>query len=266
MAYVTPLLTGIVEAVKKSAGSLDRDFAELEQLQNSVKSIKNFVMGSYTKLMQNLKVELSKIRPDIPVYTTENEIKGHSYFALSPIEGITNFAHGHADFAVSLALIENDVTICAVIYNPAHDETFFSEHGKGAYKEGPRNHERLRVSSVKDSAGALVAMSSDFDGESKDFLALEEKLFKSKANLRISGSIALDLAYVAAGKLDAVLGFNAHFASLAAGLLMVVESGGIIREMFQQDTRISDFEAITKTGNVIASNFNFGSKILSLLK
>lgn len=266
MAYVTPLLTGVVEAVKKSVLPLDRDFAELEQLQNSVKSIKNFVMGSYSKLEQNLKMELSKIRPDIPVFTTNNKISGHSYFAISPIEAITNFAHGNADFAVSVALIENDITVCGVIYNPAHDEMFFAQHGKGAYKEGPRNHERLRVSSVKDAQGLLVGFNADFDGTQERFLHLQENILKSTGNLRISGCLALDLAYVAAGKLDATVGLNAHFASIAAGLLMITEAGGIIRALDQKDARDTGLNDVKQTGNVVASNFAFGSKILSLLK
>ncbi len=266
MAYVTPLLTGVVEVVKKAALPLDRDFAELEQLQNSVKSIKNFVMNSYTKLEQTLKTELSKIRPDIPVFTTENKISGHSYFAISPIEGITNFAHGNPDFAICVALIENDKTVCGVIYNPAHDEMFFAGHGKGAYKEGPRNHERLRVSSAKEVAGSLVGFHVDSDSKTKDFLALQENILNSSANLRISGCVALDLAYVASGKLDATIGLNAHYASVAAGLLMVTEAGGIIRETSQKDTRDADMDAIKKTGNIAALNFACGQKFLSLLK
>ena len=266
MAYVTPLLTGLVEAVKKSALPLDRDFAELEQLQNSVKSIKNFVMSSYTRLEQNLKTELSKIRPDIPVFTTESKISGQSYFAISPIEGITNFAHGNGDFAVCVALIEHNVTVCGVIYNPAHDEMFFAGHGKGAYKEGPRNHERLRVSSIKEPAGALIGLHADADSDHKSYFKLQENALKSSAFIRISGCMALDLAYVVSGKLDAAVCYQAHYASIAAGLLMVTEAGGIIREPDQKDPRDADMEAIKKTGNVAALNFACGQKFLSLLK
>ena len=163
MAYISPLLTSVVEAVKKSSSSLDRDFAELEKLQNSVKSIKTFVFNSYTRLEQNLKVELSKIRSDIPVLTTSDKLIGKSYFAVSPIEGLINFAHGNSDFAISVALVENDEIICGVIYNPARDETFFAQSGNGVFKEGYRNHERLRVSSVKELDSALVVATSNFD-------------------------------------------------------------------------------------------------------
>lgn len=162
MAYISPLLTAVVGAVKKSASSMDRDFSELEQLQNSVRGNKNFVFGTYSRIEKNLKAELAKIRPDMPMFTPNDKVVGDSYFAISPIEGLINFAHGNPDFAVSVALVENGAIICAVVYNPARDETFFAEKGKGAYKEGYRNHERLRVSAVKELDGALISATSSY--------------------------------------------------------------------------------------------------------
>ena len=102
MSYLSPLLTAIVGAVKKSASSLDRDFSELEQLQNSVRGNKNFVFNSYNRIEQNLKTELGRIRPDVPVITPNDRVAGTAYFAISPIEGLINFAHGNPEFAVSV--------------------------------------------------------------------------------------------------------------------------------------------------------------------
>ncbi|MBR6327497.1 MAG: inositol monophosphatase, partial [Alphaproteobacteria bacterium] len=171
MAYITPLLSAIVDAVKKSASSVDRDFMEIEKLRNSVKSIKTFVFNSYTRLEQNLKIELSKIRADIPVLTPSDKIAGSSYFAVSPIEGLINFAHGNPDFAVSVALVENNDIVCAVIYSPVHDELFFAFSGMGAFKEGFRNQERLRTSSLKDLSSALIASTASFE---TDLLPLQQ--------------------------------------------------------------------------------------------
>ncbi len=266
MPYISPLLTSIVEATKKSASSLDRDFAELEQLQNSVKSIKNFVLNSYSRLEQNLKVELSKIRPDIPVFTPSTKIAGKSYFAVSPIEGLINFAHGNPDFAVSVALIENDEIIAAVVYNPARDETFFAAKGKGAYKEGYRNHERLRVSSAKDLDSALIVSTSTFTKKATDLSKIHSAVLQKTGNLRISGSVALDLAYLSGGKFDASISLENHFCSIAAGILMVKEAGGSIRSTSQKDIRVEDMPNIMKTGNLIASNFNLNQKIFEIFK
>ncbi|MBO4285097.1 MAG: inositol monophosphatase [Alphaproteobacteria bacterium] len=266
MSYISPLLTGIVEAVKKSASSLDRDFAELEKLQNSVKGIKNFVFNSYSRIEQNLKVELSKIRPDIPVFTTEDKVIGKAFFAVSPIEGLINFAHGNADFAVSVALVENGVPVCGVIYNPAKDETFFAQSGKGAFKEGYRNHERLRVSSVKELSNALICSTSNFEKESETLSKIHAQILQKTQNLRISGCTALDLAYLAGGKFDAFVGLMCHTCSISAGILMVKEAGGAIRALGQKDIRVEDLPAVYKQGNLLATNFNLNQKIFDVFK
>ncbi|MBR1916204.1 MAG: inositol monophosphatase family protein [Alphaproteobacteria bacterium] len=266
MAYISPLLTSVVEAVKKSSSSLDRDFAELEKLQNSVKSIKTFVFNSYTRLEQNLKVELSKIRSDIPVLTTSDKLIGKSYFAVSPIEGLINFAHGNSDFAISVALVENDEIICGVIYNPARDETFFAQSGNGVFKEGYRNHERLRVSSVKELDSALVVATSNFDKDANALSKIYHSVLVKTGNLRVSGSVALDLAYLASGKYDALISLNNHFCSIAAGLLMIKEAGGSIRCPGQADIRVEDLLEVRKTGHLIATNFNLNQKIFDIFK
>ncbi|MBQ7303984.1 MAG: hypothetical protein IJW75_03590 [Alphaproteobacteria bacterium] len=265
MSYVSPLLTSFVNAVKKSASSLDRDFNELEQLQNSIKGNKNFVFNSYSRLEKNLKTELGKIRPDLPVFTPSDNVVGNSYFAISPIDGLVNFAHGNANFAVCAALVENGTIVCSVVYNPSRDETFFAEKGKGAYKEGYRSHERLRVSSAKEFQGALV--SSCVNG---DQIAASSKLLSSvctkTGDLRISGSLSQDLAYLAGGKLDAVVCLNAHIASMAAGILLVKEAGGSVRNAEQKDIRVEDLNEIFKKGNLVASNFNLNQKVFEIFK
>ncbi len=266
MAYLSPLLTTIVDAVKKSASSMDRDFSELEKLQNSVKSIKNFVLNSYTRLEQNLKVELSKIRSDIPVFTPSDKIVGKSYFAVSPIDGLINFAHGNPDFAVSVALVENDETICAVIYNPAHDELFFAAEGMGAFKEGYRNHERLRVSSLKYLDTALVSAGVNFEKETTALQSLYANILRKTGNLRISGSVALDLAYLASGKSDAFVCMESHFCAIAAGILMVKEAGGAVRALTQKDPRSEDTAQIRQTGALVATNFNLHEKFFEIFK
>ena len=102
MSYLSPLLTAIVNAVKKSASSLDRDFSELEQLQNSVRGNKNFVFNSYSRLEKGLKAELGKIRPDIPVFTPNDSISGVN----TGISGrISRYSHRMIQFPVSPILL-----------------------------------------------------------------------------------------------------------------------------------------------------------------
>ncbi len=266
MSYISPLLTAVVGAVKKSASSLDRDFRELEQLQNSIRGNKNFVFNSYSRIEKNLKIELGKIRPDIPVYTPNDNVSGASYFAISPIEGLLNFAHGNPEFAVSAALIEQENIICGVVYNPARDETFFAEKGKGAFKEGYRNHERLRVSAVQELGSALVNSTSNYKENVAETAKLHTEILSKTGNLRISGCIALDLAYLAGGKYDASLSLNNHICSMVAGLLLVKEAGGAVRGLKQKDARIEDLKEIFKNGNLVATNFNLNQKIFEIFK
>lgn len=265
MSYISPLLTSFVGAVKKSASSLDRDFCELEKLQNSIRGNKNFVFNSYSRLEQNLKVELGKIRADLPIYTPNDKVVAKSYFAISPIEGLINFAHGNPDFAVSAALIENGVLICSVVYNPVRDETFFAEKGKGAYKEGYRSHERLRVSSYKELNGSLFCSTSAVDNETfEQTVRLHKNILKKTGNLRISGSVAMDLAYLAGGKFDGSVSLKNHVCSIAGGLLLVKEAGGSIRAVSQKDRRVEDLAEILKTGDLIAVNFNLNQKVFEI--
>lgn len=267
MSYISPLLTALVNAVKKAASSLDRDFNELEKLQNSIRGNKNFVFNSYTRLEQNLKAELGKVRPDLPIYTPSMSVAGSSYFAISPIEGIANFAHGNPDFAVSAALIENNEIICGVVYNPVRDETFFAEKGKGAFKEGYRSHERLRVSSCKELAGSLFASASSFEEDKAEpVLKLHQNILTRTGNLRISGSVALDLAYLAGGKFDGSISLSNHVCSIAGGLVLVKEAGGSIRAVKQKDNRVEDLAQIFKTGDLIAVNYNLNQKVFEIFK
>ena len=264
MSYISPLLTSFVNAVKKSASSLDRDFNELEQLQNSIKGNKSFVFNSYSRIEKNLKTELAKIRPDMPIFTPSDKVSGSSYFAISPIDGLINFAHGNPNFAVSVAMVENNVIICSVVYNPAKDETFFAEKGKGAFKEGYRNHERLRVSSTKELNGALVT--GNLAENSPENVKTLGSIIAKGSDLRISGSLAQDLAYLAGGKFDVCTSLNSHISSMAAGILLVKEAGGSVRSIEQTDIRVEDLEQIFKKGNLIASNFNLNQKVFEFFK
>ena len=157
MSYLSPSLTLLINAVKKASGSLNRDFSEIEQLQSSVKGYKEFVVASYTKVSKALQVELGKIHPDYALVSEAEKLGARNCYIVSPIDGLSNFAHGIPHFAVSVAVYENNTVTASVVYNPATDCLYFAEKGKGAYKEGFRNHERLRVSSRRDLKEALVA-------------------------------------------------------------------------------------------------------------
>lgn len=267
VAYMSPNMTLLINAVKKASASMDRDFNEIEQLQSSIKGYKEFVVGTYGKVTKALQAELGKIHPDYPIVqeTSKLPAKGNCWL-VNPLDGLVNFAHGIPYFAVSVAIYENGKITGAAVYNPALDSLYFAEKGKGAFKEGYRNHERLRVSARKDLSEALMSTLVSYDKSAEEYDNIQKKIVAACDNLRISGSCALDLAYVAAGKLDAHISKNNNLADFAAGLLLIKEAGGYIYEMNQKDIRSENLELVMQSGNIIATNAELGKKICELFK
>jgi len=266
MAYISPMLTNVVTAVKKASVNLNRDFSEIERLQNSIRGSLDFSRIAYDKIQKFIKVEFGKIFPMIPVVLIGDKIPSNgTYFSVSSVEGVANFGHGNPNFAISVALIDNNVILAGVIYNPARDELFFAEKGKGAFKEGFRSHERLRVSSKQELEGSLIAIKPDLND-----VQLSAKLVNNTIALtrdvRVSGSLALDLAYVASGKLDCVIAPQSMRQSISAGVLLVKEAGGMVLDINQADTRSEDINSVLNSGDLVAVNFNLSQKIASILK
>lgn len=253
MSYISTNLNFLMTAVKKVANSLSRDFNEIEQLQSSLRGHQEFAKAAYERMSRDLRAELQKGRPNYAVVAgAENAPSEAPYFLVCPLDGLLNFMHGIPYFAVSVAVVENSVVTAGVIYNPATSDMYFAEKGKGSFKEGYRNHERLRVSSRKDMADALVG-------------AKDSALQYSAAGIRINGCLSLDLAYVASGKLDAVVSTDNTPDTIAAGMLLVKEAGGSVYELNQKDIRSDNLAAVLASGSVIAANAVLGQKVHGLL-
>lgn len=266
MAYISPQLTNIVMAVKKASVNLNRDFSEIERLQNSVKGSMDFTKIAFDKIQKSLKNEFGKILPSVPViFAGEKTPKDGVFLSVSAIEGLANFAHGNPEFAISAALMNGALIICGVVYNPARDELFFAEKGKGAFKEGFRSHERLRVAAKQELEGALIAVKPVLSAPELS-MKLVNNTFSLCHDVRVSGSLVLDLAYTAAGKLDAVVASDSMLASMAAGILLVKEAGGMVLDMGQEDMRTEDLPTVLNSGNIVAVSFSLSRKIVKILK
>ena len=237
MSYISPSLNFLITTVKKVGTSLTRDFNEIEQLQSSVKGHREFTQAAFERTAKGLRAELQKGKPTYAVVT----------------DGLLNFIHGIPYFAISVAVVENGVVTSGVIYNPATSDLYFAEKGQGAFKEGFRSHERLRVSSRKDLPEAVIGLTSVADG------------IPAFENVRLHGALSLDLAYVASGRLDAVVSRNNSAASVAAGMLLVKEGGGYVYEINQKDIRSDDLASVLASGNLIAVNANLGKKLYESL-
>ena len=237
MSNVSPTLNVMITAARKAGRSLARDFGEVEQLQVSIKGPANFVSVADHKAEDIIFKELSKARPGYGFLMEERgEIEGadktHRWI-VDPLDGTTNFLHSNPLFAISIALEREGQLIAGVIYNPASDELFTAEKGKGAYM----NDRRLRVASRKTLGDSLVTTGIPHRGRANHSRFLKEMgtMMQEVAGIRRSGSAALDLAFVAAGRFDAYWEHGLQPWDIAAGIVMMREAGGIVSDLSGSD-------------------------------
>ena len=195
----------MIKAARKAARTLKRDFGEVEHLQVSLKGPANFVTAADRRAEEILYEELSQARPGYSFLgeeggRREGPDKTHTWI-VDPLDGTTNFLHGIPHFAISIALQREDTIVAGLVYNPANDDLFTAERGKGAFL----NDQRLRVAARKRLTDSVVACGLPHRGRGdlalarRELLAVQEKV----VGLRRFGAAALDLAWIAAGRFDA---------------------------------------------------------------
>jgi myo-inositol-1(or 4)-monophosphatase len=255
------LINVMVAAARKAARSLKRDFGEVENLQVSLKGPANFVTAADQRAEETLYTELSKARPGYGFLgeeggRREGTDKSHTWI-VDPLDGTTNFLHGIPHFAISIGLARDDTVVAGVIYNPANDELYTAERGKGAFL----NDQRLRVAARKRLADSVVACGLPHLGRGDLALGRRElgQVQERVAGLRRFGAAALDLAFVAAGRFDGYWERDMSPWDLAAGILMVRESGGFI-------TDADGGDAMFTKGHVVAGNELVHRELLAVLK
>lgn len=243
-------LTVMIAAVRKAARGVQRDFGEIANLQVSVKGPGNFVTAADKRCEKVLRDELEKARPGYSFLMEESgSVTGKDAehrWIIDPIDGTTNFIHSIPFFALSVALERKGDLLCAVTYNPITDELFTAERGQGAFL----NNRRLRVAARKTLADAVLAWGIPSIGEADrhdQFQREMSRLQPKVAAIRQMGSAALELAYVAAGRIDVMQGRGLEPWDTAAGLLMVREAGGVV-------TSAEGEGAPFETGTVLAGN------------
>jgi len=255
------LLNVMIKAAHRAGRGLKRDLGEIEHLQVSVKGPRNFVTAADHRAEAILHEELAKARPDYGFLGEEGGAREGTdephRWIVDPLDGTTNFLHGIPHFAISIALERNGAVVAGLIYNPANDEMFIAERGKGAFL----NDKRIRVAARERLADAVVACGLPHYGRGDLALARNEIAAAQQhfAGLRRYGAAALDLAWVAAGRLDAYWERDLSPWDLAAGSLLVREAGGFVSDLDGGD-------AILTKGNVVAGNDTMHRELLRLLK
>jgi len=255
------LLNVMTAAARKAGRTLKRDLGEVENLQVSRKGPADFVTAADRRAEEILYAELTKARPGYGFLGEEGgrrdgDDKSHCW-VVDPLDGTTNFLHGIPQFAISIALERDGVLVAGVVYNPANEELFVAERGKGAFL----NDQRLRVAARRSLADAVIACGLPHSGRGDlaafrgELAAVQDKV----AGLRRFGAAALDLAWVAAGRLDAFWERNLSPWDMAAGVLLVREAGGFASDLDGGD-RIFD------KGEVVAGNETLHRALMACLK
>ena len=227
----------MIKAVEKASKAAIRDFGEVEKLQVSKKGPRDFVTKTDKHVEKILIEELSKTKKNYSflseeVGSIENKDKDNIWI-IDPIDGTTNFLHGIPHFAICIALKSQTEIISGLIFDPIKDEMFYAEKNKGAYL----NNQRLRVSNKNLIDDCL-------------FSSNHEGVKFSNLNMRYSGCAALDLAYVASGRLDGFFHNKLNIWDVAAGSLLVEEAGGIVNDLNKFNTNNIDIKASSAAINV----------------
>ncbi|MDA8231034.1 MAG: inositol monophosphatase family protein [Magnetospirillum sp.] len=261
MIVRSAILNVMMNAARKAARGLVRDFGEVENLQVSLKGPSDFVSSADLKTEKVLRQELQKARPGFGFLMEEGgevggDDKSHRWI-IDPIDGTTNFLHGIPHFAISVGLERDGEIIAGIIYEPVHDEMFHAEKGAGAYL----NERRLRVSARRKMDEAIFATGIPFKGRPghAQFLGDVAAVMANCAGIRRFGSAALDLAYVAAGRYEGYWEEGIRPWDIAAGIVMVREAGGYVTDLDGKSDMLAK-------GEVVAANDHLQRPLLALLR
>ncbi len=251
----------MIKAARKAGRSLVKDFREVENLQVSVKGAGDFVSRADLAAEKIIRDELMAARP---TYGWLGEETGEADGAdptrrwiVDPLDGTTNFLHGLPHFAVSIALEHKGEIVAGVVFDPAKDELFWAEKGAGAWM----NETRIRVSGRRNMSEALLATGIPF-GAKKTLPAMMRdlaRLMPATAGVRRWGVVALDLAYVAAGRFDGFWEREIYPWDMAAGMLLVREAGGFAEAL-------REGREIFESGTILAGNGELFAQVAKVLR
>ena len=218
MNSISPNLNIMIKASERASKALIRDFGEIEKLQVSVKGPSDFVSNADTKAEKIIIEELMKAKKNYSIISEENgsviNKDNENVWIIDPIDGTSNFLHWVPHFAISIALKSNDKIISGLIYDPIKDEMFHAEKENGAFF----NNQRIKVSKKREINACLFATGG-------------KNIALDNLTIRKTGSAALDMAYVAAGRFDGFFQKNLNIWDIAAGIVLIKEAGGIVNNI-----------------------------------
>ncbi|MFT4171018.1 MAG: inositol monophosphatase family protein [Rhodocyclaceae bacterium] len=254
-----PTLNIAVKAARRAGTIINRGTLDLDLLQVRAKSQNDFVTEIDAAAEQAIIEVIREAYPEHAILAEESGQTGDAEFQwiIDPLDGTTNFIHGFPQYAVSIALAEKGVVQQAVIYDPNRNELFTASRGRGAFL----NERRIRVSKRTRLSESLVATGFPFKTmEHMDaYLGMFRELAEKTAGLRRPGAAALDLAYVACGRVDGFFELGLMPWDMAAGTLLVSEAGGLVSDF-------SGESAYLETGNLVAGTPKVFSQLLPIIQ
>jgi myo-inositol-1(or 4)-monophosphatase len=255
-----PMLNIAIRAAHNAGDFIVRKINKLPDLKVEVKALNDYVSEVDREAEARIIEELLKAFPGHSILAEESGvIEGEDEYRwiIDPLDGTTNYLHGFPHYAVSIACEHRGRMAHGVIYDPFKQELFSASRGDGA----TLNNRRIRVANLKTIEGALIATGFPFKNPDQldEFLKLFNAFFSSVSDIRRAGSAALDLAYVAAGRLDGYWESGLNAWDLAAGALIIREAGGIVTD-YSGDGNFLD------NGQIVAGNPKIITDMLSTIQ
>ena len=256
---MNPTLNIAVRAARSAGNVIIRNLGKLDTLAIHTKDRNDFVTEVDRQAEQEIIYTLRKAFPSHGILAEESGVQeGDDYqWIIDPLDGTTNFLHGFPQFAVSIAMRHKGRLEHGVVYDPLRQEISAASRGAGA----TLNDKRIRVTSRKSLEGSLLGTGFPFKSQQylEVYLDMFRALFPQTAGIRRPGSAALDLAYVAAGRLDGFWEIGLSIWDMAAGVLLIQEAGGLSSDFHGGHEHLEH-------GNIVAGNPKLFAEILKTIR
>jgi len=225
--HMQPLLNIAVKAARRAGDLIVRSLPRLDSIKIDSKGRNDFVTDIDRQAEADIIATVRRSHPDHGFLGEESgrSGSGETTWIIDPLDGTTNFLHGFPQFAVSIGVEQKGRLQQAVVYDPLRQELFTASRGEGAQLDG----KKIRVSTQRTLEGALLGTGIPFRAQDSwvdDYLAMLKAMMGTAAGIRRAGAASLDLAYVAAGRLDGFWEFGLSPWDTAAGTLLIQEAGG----------------------------------------
>jgi myo-inositol-1(or 4)-monophosphatase len=252
MHALHPMLNIAIKAARRAGSVVSRAARDIESLIVTTKRPADFVT-EIDKAAEEVIIEvIKKAYPEHAILAEESGVTGRSDYVwiIDPIDGTTNFIHGLPHYAISIALQFKGQITQAVIFDPAKNELFTATRGRGAFM----NEQRIRVTKRTNMRETLIATGFPFrdSDDLESYLRVFRNVSTKTAGLRRGGAAALDMAYVAAGRLDAYWEKGIKAWDIAAGSLLVLEAGGLVSDMEGEGDYLEKGHVICGTPKIFA--------------